>query len=207
MTTFTGGVKQMAVLLATLTVALASVSAQAPPPAQKGSQQRQDGRAGGRAPGAPGGELNLQTVQSLVDGWALVEAQKQLDLSEEQHGTFVPRMMRLQNLRRRHMMERQRLLREMGAVAFSSGSQRPDEAALTEKLKAFDELSQRSAQEVRQATQELDAILTPYQRVRFRVFEERIERQKIDMLTRARAGRAGGGTAPAEPPAKGRGGK
>jgi uncharacterized protein with von Willebrand factor type A (vWA) domain len=91
-------------------------------------------------------------------------------------------------------------------MAFAS--QRPEDAALDEKLKAFDQVNERSAQEIRQLTQELDGILTPYQRVRFRVFEERMERRKIDLLTRARAGRAGGGgTAPAEPPAKGRGGK
>ena len=192
-------VKTTGLIVAAVAMAVVSVGAQtAPPP------ERPAGKGGARA-GAPAGELNLQTVQSMVDAWALVEAQKQLDLSEEQHGTFVTRMMRLQNLRRRHMMERQRLLREMGGVAFSGGSQRPDDAALTEKLKTFDDLSQRSAQELRQATQELDAILTPYQRVRFRVFEERIERQKIDMLMRARAAR-GGGTAPVVPPQKGRGG-
>lgn len=194
-------VKTTGLIVAAVAMAVVSVGAQtAPPP------QRQAGKGGAR-PGPPAGELNLQTVQSMVDAWALVEAQKQLDLSEEQHGTFVTRMMRLQNLRRRHMMERQRLLREMGGIAFGSGTQRPDDTALTEKLKTFDDLSQRSAQELRQATQELDAILTPYQRVRFRVFEERIERQKIDMLMRARGARGGGGgTAPAQPPQKGRGG-
>jgi hypothetical protein len=97
------------------------------------------------------------------------------------------------------------MLRELNAMAFAS--QRPDDAALTEKLKAFDQQTERTAQEMRQVTQELDGIFTPYQRVRFRLFEERMERRKIELLARARAGRAGGGTAPAEPPAKGRGGQ
>ena len=206
MTTFTHGVKQAAVVLATLTVALAGVSAQAPPP-QTGGQQRQAGRpTGQRAPVGPGGELNLQTVQNLVDAWALVEAEKDLELTNTQYPDFVAKMQRVQSTRRRHMMERQRMLRELNAMAFAG--QRPDDAALTEKLKAFDQLTERTAQELRQVTQELDGIFTPYQRVRFRLFEERMERRKIELLARARAGRAGGGgTVPAAPPAKGRGGQ
>jgi Spy/CpxP family protein refolding chaperone len=205
MTTLKRSVKQTAFALAAITVALASVSAQTPPP-QSGRQtpDRPAGKAGPRGPDGPGGGLNLQTVQSWVDAWAMVEAQKDLALTDGQSPDFLAKMSRMQSTRRRHMMERQRLLREMGGLAFG-GSQRPDDATLTEKLKTFDELTQRSAQEMRQLTQELDAILTPYQRVRFRVFEERIERQKIDMLMRVRAGR--GATAPAQPPPKGRGGQ
>ena len=98
------------------------------------------------------------------------------------------------------------MLRDLNAMAFAG--QRPDDAALTEKLKAFDQQTERTAQEMRQVTQELDGIFTPYQRVRFRLFEERMERRKIELLARARAGRAGGGgTVPAAPPAKGRGGQ
>jgi hypothetical protein len=211
MTTFTRCVKQTALVAATVTVAVASVVAQAPPPQQTGSQtpQRQQGlRPNPRGVVPPGGELNVQTVQNLVDAWALVEAQQELALADGQLSDFVAKMQRVQSTRRRHMMERQRQLRELRALAFAS--QKPDDAALTEKLKAFDQLNERSAQEMRQVVQELDGMLTPYQRVRFRVFEEAMERRKIDLLTRARAGRAGGGgaTAPAQPPpATGRGGR
>jgi hypothetical protein len=196
--------KTTGLIVAAIALAVVSVGAQTPAQTSAPPPQRPAGKAGAR-PGGPGGELNLQTVQSMVDAWALVEAQQQLELTEEQTGTFVTRMMRVQNLRRRHMMERQRLLREMGAIAFGGNQPRPDDAALTEKLKTFDDLTLRTAQELRLATQELDAILTPYQRVRFRVFEERIERQKLDMLMRARGAR-GDGTAPVQPQQKGRGG-
>lgn len=208
MTTFTRALTHTAVVVAAITVALAGVSAQAPPPQTGGQgQQRPAGRpAGQRAPGGPGGEFNLQSVQNMVDTWALVEAEKDLELTNAQFPDFMARMRRLQTTRRRHMMERQRMVRELNAMVFSS--QRPDDAALTEKLKAFDQLTDKSGQEVRQLVQELDGILTPYQRARFRVFEEQMERRKIELLTRARAGRAGGGgTAPAQPPAKGRGGR
>ncbi len=200
MTTFTRVVKPLAVVLATVTVALAGVSAQAPPP---GERQGDRGK-GGRGAGAPG-DLNVMTVQNLVDAWALVEAEKDLELTNTQYPDFVARMQRIQNTRRRHMMERNRMMRELNGLTFASP--RPDDAALTEKLKAFDQLTEKSAQEMRQLNQELDGILTPYQRARFRLFEERLERRKLDLLMRSRAGRAGGDGPAAAPPPKGRGGQ
>jgi Spy/CpxP family protein refolding chaperone len=204
MTTCTRRVKQAGIALVTITLAIASVSAQAPPPQAGQAPQRQGNRPGGpRGPAAPG-ELNLQTVQNLVDAWALVEAEKDLELTNTQYSDFVARMQRVQSTRRRHMMERQRMLREMNGMLF--GNPRPDDAAINEKLKAFDQLTERSAQEMRQVVQDLDGILTPYQRARFRLFEERMERRKLELLTRARAGRGGGDGTAATPPGKGRGG-
>jgi hypothetical protein len=57
---------------------------------------------------------------------------------------------------------------------------------VSEKVKALDDLQQRSADQVRKLTAEMDAVLTPFQRARFRLFEEQIERQKLDLLMRAR---------------------
>jgi Spy/CpxP family protein refolding chaperone len=168
-----------------LVVALAGtgLQAQAPPDQATPPPQRPAAR-GGQRPIPPGAELNVQNVQNLVDAWALVQAQKELELSDEQHPNFVARMTRLQTTRRRFMMERQRLMREMRAMVF--GSPRPDDAAVSEKVKALDDLQQRSADQVRKLTAEMDAVLTPFQRARFRLFEEQIERQKLDMLMRAR---------------------
>jgi Spy/CpxP family protein refolding chaperone len=207
MTAVTRWVNRATLALVAAALAITSVSAQAPPPPpQAGGQapQRPLGKgAPQRQPGEPAGQLNLQEVQNMVDTWALVEAEKDLGLTNAQYPDFVARMRRLQSTRRRHMAERQRTLRELNAMVFTSP--RPDDNAIAEKLKAFDLLGEKAAQEMRQVTQELDAILTPFQRAQFRVFEERMERRKIDMLTRARAAR-GGGAAPAGPPAKGRGG-
>jgi hypothetical protein len=191
MTTATRWVKHAARVAAGVTLALTTVSAQAPaaPQADGQTPPRQAARGGQRTPAVPGGELNMQTVQNLVDAWALVEAEKDLGLTDTQYPDFVTRMQRVQSTRRRQMMERQRMLRELNAMAF--GAQPADDGALTEKLKALDQLNEKSAQEMRQLTGELDSILTPRQRVRFRIFEDRMERRKIDMLMRARAGRGG----------------
>ena len=62
------------------------------------------------------------------------------------------------------------------------------------EFKAFDEANQRASQEMRQAELELDGVLTPWQRVRFRMLEERLERQKIEMLIKLERRRRGGRT-------------
>ena len=210
MTTFERHVKRASLVAAVITVAIASVGAQgqAPPPANK-TPERPAARGLGRGDAAPG-EFSIQAVQDALDGMVLIEAERELGLTGEQYPDFFAKMRRIQNVRRRHTMERTRMFRELNAMTFANP--KPDDAALTEKLKTFDQLNERSAQEMRQLAQELEGILTPYQRVRFRLFEERMERRKIDMLARARAGRAGGGggNPPAQSPAapgKGRGGQ
>lgn len=200
MRTFRQGVARAALALAVTALAVTGAVAQTPP-GQTGEQKRPAGRGGQRPGMPPGGELNLQTVQNLVDAWALVQAEKDLELSNEQYPDFVARMTRLNNARRRFMMERQRLIRELRASVMTPAENRPEDAALTEKVRSLDDLNQKAAQEVRRLAQEVDGVLTPYQRARFRIFEEQIERQKIDMLIRARAGR---GTEPAPAPVAGK---
>jgi hypothetical protein len=61
-----------------------------------------------------------------------------------------------------------------------------DEAAVRERLRALREHDERSAAEIRTAYDALDEILDFRQQARFRVFEETIERRKLDLLVRAR---------------------
>ena len=58
------------------------------------------------------------------------------------------------------------------------------EANDLEKLRALDEVSQRASGEVRKAFEELDGGLTPWQRGRYRMLEEQLERLKVDMLSK-----------------------
>jgi hypothetical protein len=178
------------VMVAALTVT--DVWAQtAPPPGRPAPRNAQRGmRAGGPAD-AP---LNLQNLQNLVDAWALVEAQKFLVLSNEQYPNFVARMTRLQNTRRRHMMERRRLLAELRPLVNGPGPYQDE--AISTKMKALDELNQRASQEARQAVLELDGVLSPFQRGRFRMFEEQMEVKKLEFIGRARQG---GGAPPPAP--------
>ena len=62
-----------------------------------------------------------------------------------------------------------------------------DENAIRNQLTALREHDDRAAAELRQAYDALDEVLDTRQQARFRVFEETIERRKLDLLVRARA--------------------
>ena len=146
---------------------------------------------GGLRPGGPGAATpadQLQ-VQRLLDAWALVQAREQLLLTDEQFPGFVARLTKLHNTRRRMAMERRQLLGELRMLLNQSPVAKDD--VLTTKLHALDELTKRGADETRQATLEIDGVLTPWQRGRYRMFEELVERKKIEMLRSIGAGRGG----------------
>jgi hypothetical protein len=70
-----------------------------------------------------------------------------------------------------------------------------DEATLRDRVKSLREFDEQAAQAMRREHEALDEILDARQQARFRIFEERIEQQKLDLLMRARA-RAARGAAP-----------
>lgn len=168
------------------------------------SNQGGRGRQGMELPaGAPG--MPVQQLQELFDAFVLVQAQRVLQLNDEEYQRFFPAMKRLQDTRRSHQQQRQRLLGDMRRAAPFRPAQnaRPDapppadEATLTALLRRSDELETRLAEELREVRKALDETLPIRQRVAFRIFEEDMERQKLDYITRARQqqgpGRQGGG--------------
>lgn len=164
----------------------------APVPAAGAQGQRAGGRAGRAALPPPGPNMTQQQVQAWLDTYALVQAQRELRLTEDQYPDFVARLTRLQSIRRRQAVERRRLLNELGNLL--QGDQATSENAIEERLGALDALAGRTTTELRQAYRAIDALLTPWQRGRFRLFEEQIERRKIELLTKigTPGGRRGG---------------
>ena len=59
-----------------------------------------------------------------------------------------------------------------------------------EKLKALQEIDTRSVADLKKSYESIDQVLDLKQQAQFRVFEEVMERRKLDMISRARAGRA-----------------
>jgi hypothetical protein len=57
---------------------------------------------------------------------------------------------------------------------------------VTSKLKELDDISAQSTDEIRTAYDAIDRVLTLRQRARFRIFEEMMERRKLDLVSRAR---------------------
>ncbi len=139
------------------------------------------------APDAPAqGGLNPAQVARLLDAYVIVQAQESLKLSDGQYGQFVTRMKTLQEVRRRNQQARQRILQDLGRLSGDPSESAPDEGVLRERLKALADHDERAAAELRQAYEALDGVLDLRQRARFRIFEERMERQKFELLMKAR---------------------
>jgi Spy/CpxP family protein refolding chaperone len=135
---------------------------------------------GNRAGGAPSnGELI-----TMLDAYAIVQAQNALDLSDNQYGQFVTRLKRLQDTRRRNVQARNRLLNELRKLTAIEGG--ADETAIRDRLKALRDLDDQAAVALRREYDAVDEVLDARQQARFRLFEERLERQKLDLLFRAR---------------------
>ena len=165
---------------------LAVFAAQEPPPQTSPKVQRPAGAQGqrGRGQGLPAARpgMPIQQLQAMFDAYALVQAQKALRLSDEQYQRFFVRMNRLQDVRRRHVRQRNQLLNELRR------KWRPetDEAELVALTKQIDEMETTYDSEQRAARRAIDEVLTPRQVAFFRFFEEDMERQKIDFITRSR---------------------
>ena len=71
-------------------------------------------------------------------------------------------------------------------MRLSAPDAKSDDAPLRDGLKALQDLDARTAAETRKAYEGIDQVLDVRQQVRFRVFEEQMERRKIELVTRAR---------------------
>ena len=134
-------------------------------------------------------------LAAMLDAYTVVQAQNSLELSDAQYGPFVTRLRKLQENRRRNNQIRNRLLQELRTMAAPNGN--ADENAMREKLRALREHNQQTAAALQRDSEAVDEVLDVRQQVRFRLLEERLERQKLDLLMRSRRS--------APPPAGGRG--
>ena len=123
-------------------------------------------------------------IQRLFDAYALVQAQVQLKLSDDQYPTFLARYKALQDLRRRSQNERGRIIQDLRRLSMEDA--KSDDGQLRDRIKALQDLDVQAAADVRKAYDAVDQVLDLRQQARFRVFEEQMERRKIDLVTRAR---------------------
>ena len=136
-------------------------------------------------PNRPAG-LSPGEVVAMLDAYAVVQAQGALSLNDSQYGQFVTRLRRLQDSRRKNQQDRNQLMNQLQRLTNPRAPVRGDEAMIKERLTGLQELESRNAAEMRKAYNALDEVLDVRQQARFRVFEEQIERRKIELLTRAR---------------------
>lgn len=152
-------------------------------------QRSRAGRANPPEIAADDTRMNPAEVMRILDGYALVQAQEALQLGEAQYGQFVTRLKTLQDVRRRNLQARHRIVQELRKLAGPQAAA-ADETRLREQLKALREHEERATAEVRKAYDALDEVLDARQQARFRLFEERLELRKMDLLMRARQGAA-----------------
>lgn len=136
------------------------------------------------------GELAPGEVVAMLDAYAVVQAQDALQLNDAQYGPFVGRLKKLQETRRRNQQARNQIVQELRRLAGPQAPEPFDEATIRDRLKALRDLDDRSSADLRRAYDSLDEILDARQQARFRIFEEVIERRKLDLLMRARQGAA-----------------
>lgn len=158
-----------------------TVSAQEPPVAQADPQPQLPGPQ----PPNPDQPLTPGEVQRLFDAYAVVQAQEQLRLTDEQYGPFIAKLKVLQDARRQHQQRRTRLIQEMARL---TRPQAPpsDEATLEARLDALHQEDADAVVTIKKAYDAVEQLLDVRQRVRFRVFEDQMERRKLDLLLRAR---------------------
>jgi hypothetical protein len=141
------------------------------------------------APPAEGGGVEIRPgqVQQLFDAMLVMQAQDALSLSEAQYARFLTRLRVLQETRRHNQQERSRLLNELQRLTNARrGGANVPEPELKQRLSALQEVEARSAADMRKAYDGIDEVLDVYQQARFRVFEEQIERRKLELIMRAR---------------------
>jgi hypothetical protein len=171
------GVMTAFAMTAVLAVTSAALDAQT-----RGGMQ---GRTGVRGQPAQRGGLTPADIQAQFDQYVISQAESVLLISDEQRPQFVRRVRALQAERRQARVARNRLLADISQMLRGRGG---DEDRLAAATRAIDEHERNTLANVQKAYAAIDEVLTPWQRARFRVLEDRLEQKKLDMLSRARQG-------------------
>lgn len=122
-------------------------------------------------------------IQRLFDAYVVMQAQQELQLTDEQYPRFLARVKSLQAVRQKNIAERARILQQLRRL---NAAPTLDEAQVRLQLKALNDLDDRAVAETREALAGIDQVLDVRQQARFRLFEEQMERRKVDLLMRAR---------------------
>ncbi len=179
-------------LAVTWTASAASAAAQdvQAPPAASARVRPEARQAQGRAAAAPQADrLDIAELQRLFDAYTVMQAQEALQLDDEQFGRFLPKLKALQDTRRRGEQARNRLVADLGRLTAASAA--VDESAVRARLRDLQELESRTSADLRRAYDTLDALLDVRRQARFRVFEQNMERRKLQLMLRARRGAPG----------------
>src|ERR1700736_4240259 len=158
-------------LLAACLCALLAAPAGAQPP---GAQPPGAQPPGAQPPGAqPPAGVSVGELQRMFDAYALMQAQEQLKISDEQFSQFLTRFKALQDIRRKALGDRNRAINELRNL---TKEPQPDENQIKDRLKAVQELDARAAADTRKAYEAVHQVLDVRQQAMFLIFEQNMER-------------------------------
>jgi hypothetical protein len=140
-------------------------------------------RAQARAGGAPDEAVSPVELQRMFDAYSIVQAQEFLKIGDDQYAKFLPRFKALLDARRQTLQQRTRVLNVVRRLLIDS---QPDEGMLRDALRQLQEIDSRGEADARKAYEAIDQVLDLRQQAKFRVFEEQMERRKLELVTRAR---------------------
>jgi hypothetical protein len=155
-------------------------------PAQPGSERVDQGAT---PPDADA--ISVAELTAALDAYALVQAQQQLQISDEKYTVFAARLKRVQTVRRTNQRMRMRLVQDLRRLAGARANPTEDDAAIRAALTALRDHDEKAARELRQAYDAVDQVLDVRQQARFRLFEEQIEQRKLELVVRAQRARQG----------------
>ena len=119
----------------------------------------------------------------MVDAYVIANIQESLDLDDEQFVRVVLPVKSLQRERRQFIQGRGRALQDMRRLLRSGMA---TEAEIEETLAAFKALELDGPRRIREKQEALDAVLTPIQQAKLRVFEVEVEHRMRELSRRVR---------------------
>ena len=176
------------VLIGVAALAAPTLSSAQPASGQPAGQPGAGPAGQGQGPGIPPGTpetISPGEFNRMFEAYALLQAQNQLKLTDEQYADFIVRLRGLQNARRRHQQSRQRLIQDLRRLTNPQNAN-TDEQAIRTTLDALAREDAFSQDEITKALAQVDDVLDVRQRARFRLLEEQLERWKLDLLSRVR---------------------
>jgi len=122
----------------------------------------------------------------MLDAYVVANLKESLGLSDERYVKAIPLVKELQAARRDYFVERGRSLRELRSL-LRSGTATKD--AVLGALDAVKEIDASGPERIRTASAALDAIFSPMEQAKYRVFELEVEYRMRDLMGRVRRDR------------------
>jgi hypothetical protein len=161
-------------------IPLAAQTPTAPPAPSQPPRALRTGPPGRRGPGS------AADVQRLFEAYVLMQSQQALGITDAAYPQFLAKMKALLDLRQQTQQKRAALVRDLRQLTVQNTPAASD-AELGDALKRLKDFDATSAADLEKATAALDGVLDVRQQAKLRVFEEQMERRKLDLLMRARA--------------------